>query len=138
MSENLVNSPAEPADASARGALLPVAVSLLIVSSLWIVLSLFGIVFFVAQALSADADLDNRRLNLTYAGYLCAEIFYCGLLITGAFSMIGRGSYAWAIATSCLACVPCLSPIYVVGIPIGIWALVVLRRPAVKAAFRRP
>lgn len=101
-------------------------------------MSFFGIVFFVSAAVSADADPDTERLNFTYAGYLGAEIIYCCVLLTGAFSMIGRGSYAWAIATSCLACVPCLSPLYFAGIPIGIWALVVLRKPTVKAAFRKP
>lgn len=114
------------------------AVALLAVSSLWAVMAVFGIVFFLSAAMSVDAEPEFKRMELTYAGYLGAEILYCCLLITGAFSMIGRGSYAWAIATACLACVPCLSPLYLVGIPIGIWALVVLRRPAVKTAFRKP
>lgn len=120
-----------------RAALVPVAIALLTVSALWFVMSLFGIAFFVASATSPDADLDDRHTYLTYSGYLGAEAVYCCILATGAFSMIRRGSFAWVVTTALLACVPCLSPFYVVGIPIGIWALVVLRRPGVNAAFRK-
>ena len=35
-----------------------------------------------------------------------------------------------------IAMVPCISPCCLVGLPIGIWALVVLMKPEVKAAFR--
>lgn len=62
---------------------------------------------------------------------------YSLMLLTGAFSMIRKGSYAWAVATSCLAMVPVLGPCYVMGIPVGIWGLMVLRRPEVRASFTR-
>jgi hypothetical protein len=39
------------------------------------------------------------------------------------------------VVTSIVAMVPCLGPCCIVGIPIGIWALVVLMKPEVKAAF---
>ena len=45
-------------------------------------------------------------------------------------------SWGLCIAASILAIVPCLSPCCLVGLPIGIWCLVVLNRPEVKAAFR--
>ena len=44
-------------------------------------------------------------------------------------------NYPSAMAGSVLAIIPCISPCCVVGIPFGIWALVVLMKPGVKAAF---
>jgi hypothetical protein len=141
MEENRYLPPGEPKAGSSlrtgRAALVPVAIALLVVSILWIILSLFGIEFFLFAVASPDADAELRRMDLMYSVYLAIEILYCWLLVMGTFSMIGRGSYTWAVVTACLACVPCLSPLYMLGIPIGIWALVVLRRPEVKAAFRK-
>jgi hypothetical protein len=36
-----------------------------------------------------------------------------------------------------MALIPCLGPCYILGIPAGIWALVVLARPEVREAFDR-
>jgi len=56
----------------------------------------------------------------------------------GALQMLKLRSYGWSLAASILALIPCTSPCCVVGLPIGIWALVVLSRPEVKAALGRP
>lgn len=40
-----------------------------------------------------------------------------------------------AVTASILAMIPCLGPCCLIGIPIGIWALVVLFKPEVKSAF---
>ncbi len=44
-------------------------------------------------------------------------------------------SYGLAMAASIIAMIPCLSPCCLIGLPIGIWALVVLSKPEVKSAF---
>jgi hypothetical protein len=44
-------------------------------------------------------------------------------------------NFNWAIAGSILAMLPCFSPCCVLGLPVGIWALVVLNKPEVKGAF---
>jgi len=40
------------------------------------------------------------------------------------------------VAASIIAMIPCVSPCCCLGLPFGIWALVVLARPAVKSAFQ--
>jgi hypothetical protein len=40
------------------------------------------------------------------------------------------------VAASILAMIPCISPCCIIGLPIGIWCLVVLTKPEVKAAFK--
>src|SRR5262249_13876335 len=55
-------------------------------------------------------------------------------LIAGARRMMRCQDYAWANAAALWALVP-WSPAWVIGLPAGIWALVVLRRPDVQAVF---
>jgi hypothetical protein len=46
--------------------------------------------------------------------------------------------YGRTVAAAIVACIPCLSPWVLLGIPFGIWALVVLCRRDVQAAFDAP
>jgi hypothetical protein len=56
-----------------------------------------------------------------------------GLLIGGAVCMLRLRFYAWAVAAAFAAVLP-WSPAWVLGLPMGIWALIVLRRPEVMGA----
>lgn len=49
--------------------------------------------------------------------------------------MLQLRSYGWVLTGIFLAMIPCLSGCYCLGIPLGIWALVVINRPAIKASF---
>jgi hypothetical protein len=64
------------------------------------------------------------------------------LLVAGALSFFGalqmrnlRG-YGWAMAAAIINCIPLYGSCCCLGLPFGIWALVVLVKPEVKAAFR--
>jgi hypothetical protein len=58
------------------------------------------------------------------------------LIVYGAIKMMQMQSWGLAMTAAILAVIPCVSsPCCVVGIPFGIWALVVLQRPEVKEAF---
>ena len=50
--------------------------------------------------------------------------------------MLQRKSYGLVMAGVILATIPCVSPCCCLGLPFGIWALVVLSNTEVKAAFR--
>jgi hypothetical protein len=58
-----------------------------------------------------------------------------GLIFLGAMKMKKLENYGLAMAASIIAMIPCLSPCCLIGLPIGIWALVVLAKPEVKSAF---
>jgi len=57
------------------------------------------------------------------------------ILLVAAVQMMRLRGYRLAVAGSILA-VP-IPPLFLVGLPVGIWALVVLRRPDVRAGFSR-
>jgi hypothetical protein len=53
----------------------------------------------------------------------------------GAWCMRRGIRYRVSVVASILACIPLISPMVWIGIPFGIWAVIVLRRPEVRAAF---
>jgi len=57
------------------------------------------------------------------------------VVLLGAVRMMALSSYGLALAGAILAMIPCISPCCVLGLPFGIWALVVLMNTEVKAAF---
>jgi len=58
-----------------------------------------------------------------------------GVIFFGAMKMKSLENYGLAMAASIIAMIPCFSPCCLLGLPIGIWALVVLTKPDVKSAF---
>jgi hypothetical protein len=57
------------------------------------------------------------------------------LILIGASKMKALVNRQYAIAASVLALWPCVSPCCFIGVPIGIWALIVLNRAEVKSQF---
>jgi hypothetical protein len=58
------------------------------------------------------------------------------VVLLGASKMQRLESYGLVYAACLLALVPCVSPCCCLGLPLGIWALVVLNKPEVKSYFR--
>ena len=59
-----------------------------------------------------------------------------GFLVWGGLKMMRLESWGIAMAACILALVPCVSPCCLIGLPFGIWGLVVINDQAVKQAFR--
>jgi hypothetical protein len=58
-----------------------------------------------------------------------------GLILFGAMKMRQLSNWGLSLAATILAMIPCLSPCCCLGLPIGIWALVVLLDNNVKLSF---
>jgi uncharacterized membrane protein len=56
-------------------------------------------------------------------------------IAAGAISMIRLRSHRSAQTAAIMSVIPVCSPCFVLGIPFGIWALIVLNRPGVKQRF---
>src|SRR5262249_50772731 len=59
-----------------------------------------------------------------------------GIILYGALQMKGLKSLGMAKTACYLALIPCCGPCYILGIPFGIWGLVVLSDPQVQQAFK--
>ncbi len=68
------------------------------------------------------------------AAYLI-ELVLSALILLGGLRMLHLKNYGLCVAAAIIALVPCTSPCCCLGLPIGIWALVVLTKAEVKTAF---
>ncbi len=62
---------------------------------------------------------------------ICVAAF----IIYAALKMRELSQWGLAVAASVLAMIPCISPCCIIGLPIGIWSLIVLTKPEIRAAF---
>lgn len=130
------------------------AVGLMITAGLGILAEILGIAMDLSGAQTARMnELYSRfygqneemvRAAQVFAGSTGAIVRGVGILICifmlyGALKMRKLENYGLSIAVSILAMIPCLSPCLspccVIGLPIGIWALVMLNKPDIKMHF---
>ena len=84
-------------------------------------------------------ELPDRYVEF-YEGAVALGSAVVGLLVAAfiiyaALKMKNLEQWGLAVAASILAMIPCISPCCIIGLPMGIWCVVVLSRPDVKAAF---
>ena len=63
-------------------------------------------------------------------------LLVAGFIIYSSLEMRKLSQWGLAVGASVVAMVPCVSPCCLIGLPVGIWSLVVLTKPEVKGAFR--
>lgn len=81
-----------------------------------------------------------ERLFEAFAGQVglvqsLIQLAFGAVVLVGGLKMMKFESYQLAIVSSVMALVPCVSPCCLIGLPVGIWALVVLAKPEVKVLF---
>lgn len=136
--------PASPLHAQAAARVQGPAIGLIITGALGIVGQLLNLVVTavnpqVFRALNNPNNPNFRFQAMPPAASMAVnvlELLVGVLIIYGAIRMKNLQSYTLAMTSAILAIVPCLSPCCCIGLPIGIWALVVLLDNAVKPAFQ--
>ena len=109
-------------------------IGLIIVPALTL-LQLLIIIIYTTQSIHWLADATYLVVVFLVISFL-GSVVLGPLIIIGAVNMLNLRSHAWATAAAVLAMLP-FSVAWLIGLPIGIWALVVLGNPEVKAAFGR-
>lgn len=139
-----MNTEQEPGRAKALSLLSGPAIALIITAGLGIFLQLLSIarhLFGMAAMPMLTNDLGEGarwvRLMVGPIGLATAFVALAigVVVLMGALRMKDGRSYGFAMAATILAMVPCISPCCCLGLPFGIWALVVLLKPEVKTAF---
>lgn len=119
------------------------AIGLIVTAGLNILLSLIrivgAIVGFGASAMQHTGNADFDKLiamgGAIGAGFGVVGVICAVVILLGGLKMKKLESRGLCLTAAILALIPCTSPCCLVGIPIGIWALVVLSKPEVKSAF---
>ena len=138
------NDATTQAAALARRQISGPAVGLLVTG---IVGGLFALITMVGTGLGSLVELGSRWLEdlpewyeemyqgaFAFGGAL-VELLVAAFIIYAALKMKDLQQWGMAVAASILAMLPCVSPCCIIGLPIGIWCLVVLMRPEVKDSF---
>jgi len=92
-----------------------------------------AMIYFLVQMMGLEHTLrfgEPAGLIAASVGAILVSL----LIILAAWRMMSLRSYGLAVAGSILALIP-LGPGWLIGLPFGIWALAMLTRPDVKAAF---
>lgn len=143
-----------PGGKSAADAVKLPAIFLIVIASIGILVALLGIFGGgmimsmggmggegVPEGMSPE-DMERMRGSMMAAGGVYTAVFVLFLIINavglfGAIKMMKLQSWGLALTGTILLMIPCYTNCFIVGLGIGIWALIVLNKPEVKAAFKR-
>jgi hypothetical protein len=121
------------------------AIALIVLAVLYILLlvvDLVGRIFNLASGEIPNFGNQNLDPQALYIGAVIGAVLSVVFIalqvvvIIGSLKMISLSNYRMAMTTAVLSVIPCVSGYCIIGIPFGIWALVLLKDPVVKAAFR--
>jgi hypothetical protein len=114
------------------------AIGLMVTAGLGCLLQIAGVIMRAVVPMRQMPGYP-ARLNLLTSGLgvvgSVVAILMGGVIFFGAIKMKKLENYNLAMAASIIAMVPCISPCCLIGLPIGIWALVILLKPEVKTSF---
>lgn len=121
------------------------AVGLMVTGSLNILLGIVraimavaGVGMSAARGMGGGTEAEKMIMAMSgTAGVVAGVIGVIGgvFILMGGLKARKLESYGFCMAASIVAMIPCLSACCLVGLPIGIWAAVVLAKPEVKSAF---
>jgi uncharacterized Tic20 family protein len=140
----------------------PPAIGLLVVGILNVLLSIFSLIMSVVGMMGMNQAMQQQQQQIenmkeqgmdpgvaqmfesimSFQGPLSLVTNGIALvvgvfIIFGAMKMMKGQSYGMSLTAAIVAMIPCLSACCIVGLPIGIWATVVLSSADVKNAFRQ-
>ncbi len=114
----------------------PPAIALLVTGILGILVQAAGVAAnLFGVAIPQPGMSDQDQLGTLIGGGVGVAAGIVGIII-GAQKMMKLQSYGFAMTAAILAMIPCISPCCLLGLPFGIWALVVLLNEDVKAGFQ--
>jgi hypothetical protein len=122
------------------------AIALKVTAILGLAMAFMGLIFHVLTAMGVDIGIQGfkdpqiREMFSKMNGVMGVVSDFISaavgvLILVGASKMQSLQNYSLAVTASVLAMLPCISPCCLLGLPFGIWALVVLNRPEVKSQF---
>jgi GYF domain 2 len=137
-------APAPDARARALSLVSGPAIGLIVTAVLGIAYHIFGVVMafrpggMIIPMYGANPDM--VRMMRAWSGPAGAALNGMALLVGvfilfGALKMQKLTSHGLAMATAIVAMIPCFSPCCLLGLPFGIWALVMLSKPEVRSQF---
>jgi hypothetical protein len=149
MTNNFGTPDAGAGGSNARDQVSTPAILLMVVGGLTLAMALWGVVqnLMGTNAAQMEQLLNNPQIPEGAKSLIAGmgkggifinliELVFGGVTFFGGLKMKNLESYGLAMAASIIAVIPCIGSCCCVGIPVGIWSLIVLNKPEVKAGFR--
>ena len=116
------------------------AISLIVVSLIGLMSMLFtvgvNLIFLVGyttgQFQTPPEIMAHMALRLVWGILMLASSV---VILLGGINMLRLRKYDVCRLGAILAFIPCVGPCYLLGVPFGVWAIIVLNRPEVRDAF---
>ena len=121
------------------------AIALIVVSCIALLVGALGLtadVFFILSGMVDRLEEINEGPISEYTQITIRMVWGILLLVASVFVLIGAikmrqlSSFGFARAAAVVALIPMVGPCCILGIPFGVWAIMVLSRPHVRDAFR--
>jgi hypothetical protein len=136
-------APSAPTGSAAEALNVP-SILILVMGGLGVLFALYGLVAGGGTIPAAVFDNPNitpqmRETIMKFAGAgrfsNIINLAFDGVMIYGALQMRNLKSFGLAMTSAILVMIPCAGCCCVLGLPVGIWALITLNKPEVKSAF---
>lgn len=107
----------------------------------WIIVTVFGpsLQHYFSEMAQANGLQMQKTFGSPNSPFAIASnligLVLSVLILIGATKMRSLQSYEFSMTAAIVAMLPCVTPCCLIGLPFGIWALVVLRKPDVKSHF---
>ena len=117
---------------------------LIVIGAIWLVFSMAGTAMniYTMNTMQQNVEFPGMENEARLAGRMVgfvvgALLYFIGsvIAILGGVAMARGKGYRTAFSAAIVACIPCLTPCLLLGIPFGIWAIVALNNPETKAFF---
>ncbi len=140
--QNVGGGPMGPQGTNVSGKVVPPGIALIVCGILGILFGLFDLAMRIFNL--STGGLDNFGgpreavvIGAIGGGVLDLVIVVCQIIVAvGGYYMMKQRNISLARSAAVISCVPCISTCCLLGIPFGIWALIVLADPMVKKSFR--
>lgn len=113
------------------------ALALLVCAVVGIGCAVMGSAYWVPYLYHPEATIAQHQLALQTIAYCGLNFVVCLVVAAGAVGMFRRRPYWLAQTGAWASVVPLCGPCYLLAIPFGVWALVVLYNRDVAATFGR-
>jgi len=127
-------APQAPDPEQAKQRLLAPAIILIVLAALTALLRIVGLAFALMTLGNQPQDAVAFNVGSMMGNGLALLLNVA--TIAGAYQMMRLESRSAAMAAAIISVIPICSPCLLLGIPFGIWALVILNDPQVKACFK--
>jgi hypothetical protein len=133
--------PPGPSAATAKDAVNMPGLLMMVVGGIGVLNGIYSLISGgnnpMAGQLARNPQAAEWAARVQSAGPVLAIVFILAsaFVAFGGFKMRSLQSFGLVMAACVVAVIPCLSPCCCLGIPFGIWGLVVMNKPEVKSSF---